>query len=322
MNGMDSIAGPNALPNVIDVDHYYKYVEAIKNEADKTLFKDSYAHDINSKTYKLSLPSSSQECAKLWDIFFDINKSHHTTYGGTKITAYYIHDHRLKFKRDGNENDDWLKAEYLLNLLKYFKQKRTRVILLQQDDELEELIDMVNNIFDSAYFKKKNYPDRSDSECFFEAEREYCEEKYLDYLAYQEYLRRISTQSTNGDEISDYINAKNLFFTKEIESIAYQLYKERYAKQITSDPLSDWNDAESLYPKLRMTKRIATICWNRSKKKDYSPDHYWLIALSVIQALEAFECSYMEKNPSRDDQIKKIIMSHVSLVDHITMMCV
>ncbi|MEI6848052.1 MAG: HNH endonuclease signature motif containing protein [Chlorobiaceae bacterium] len=188
------------------------------------------------------------------------------------IVAYYIYLYRQKFRRKGDVSDDYQKAVYLVDLVNYLKLKSPHLIHLRQYDEMESIINTVNNIFDSAYFRKINHPEYSYEQCFLEAEREFCEEKEIDYL---EYL------------IKDRVAAERFHANKEIEALAYQQYQYRMKLGGPGDDKSDWAEAEQQYLKWRMTKRIATICWNLSSDKFKHQDYYWALACDVIRILES-----------------------------------
>ena len=223
--------------------------------------------------------------------YSELSKSWHyaTTVG---IVAEFIHSHRHKYCRKGDRLDDYRKAEYLIDIVNYLNQKRPNRIDLLRGEAREIIIDMVNNIFDSAYFRKMKHPEYSDDQCLLEAEREFCEEKEIDHL---EYL------------LKDRASAEKFHAKKEIETLAYQQYQWRKKLGIPGDDKGDWVVAERVYPEWRLTKRIAMICWNLSLDKSKHQDYYWALACEVIIRLESEGLNNAVVDPYDPNIYKKIV---------------
>ena len=128
-----------------------------------------------------------------------------------EIVAHYINEHKKsrRWTRPQDEKDDYYKAEYLNYLAEYLRKP-----VGNYDPTFPKLIDMVFYIFDRAYFNKARQPHRSDLCCFTEAERYYCLEKLLEYMAYFEYEGR-QKQGRPGDAYSDYMRAKEKYDAKQ-----------------------------------------------------------------------------------------------------------
>jgi hypothetical protein len=184
--------------------------------------------------------------------------------------------------RKGDAFDDLMKAKYLISLVQYLNSKHDSVIILCDDEAMEEIINEVNNIFDSAYFKQFHEPYLSDDERFFEAEREYCEEKKIDFLLYQ---------------FRDYSIAEKLSKKPDIEALANQYYQWRISNGVDGDEKTDWDIAESQYPIWRMTKRIAGICWNLSDDQYQHPGYYWSKACLIIEMLRKEKIDFLNISP-------------------------
>jgi hypothetical protein len=127
-----------------------------------------------------------------------------------KIVAFYMYNYRNRqhWSRLTDPDDEYYKAAYLNRLADYFFDTHAIVIpMIDGDPYLDDIIKMVYNIHDRAYFHKIHHLACSDSDCFIEAERYYCKEKALDYLAFLTYLKR-SNQGQPGDEKTDYYTAQ------------------------------------------------------------------------------------------------------------------
>lgn len=296
MNTKVDIIGPEAMPKVLYEQGYNEYLDAFKKLDHEKLFTTAYRKIENSNSYELDIQKLDVNSKKqLWDHYAAINQAKWSNDASVFIVAQYIYDHRKNCGRIGDQDDDYRKAEYLVNLVKYLNQRHSSVIQLRQDDEMEEIIDEVNNIFDSAYFRKLNHPELTDTECFFEAEREYCEDKEIDFLAYQ---------------LRDYDAAERIHAKQEIDALAYQNFVWRKTTGEPGDEKSDWAAAEERYPKWRMTKRIATICWNLSSDKGQHRDVYWSQACAVIVNLDARGINYVGVNPY-EPRIHDVILEFI-----------
>lgn len=273
------------IPKKFNLAEFEKVLDQLDNKKEIDHFRNCYKRDRGNKYHILDENLSESDLGYLWEIYFELNINELKKIPNIEAISHYIYKHRIKCRRIGDSFDDYCKAIYLTQLLKYFEMKRTRVILLRDDDEMEEMINMVNNIFDRAYFLKKDYPERSDLMCFTEAEREFCEEKMLNHLAFLEYKKRIDN-NLPGDEKKDYENAKRIFWKQEIEKIAYYNYEERIRNNLPPDSLADYINAENKYWEWKIIKRIATLCWNRSSDKNRSLTYYWFLAENVVERLK------------------------------------
>lgn len=293
MNGIARIVEMESLPKAINENEYEKYMNGIDSDADKRLFANAYKRDNTGNTYKLHLPPLDEDDKRLVEIFKKIWRR----YATISIVAEYIYEHRLNCERYGDAIDDFRKAEFLVNIVNYLNQKRSSMILLRRDDEMEVIIDMVNNIFDSAYFRKINHSEKLDIDCFLEAEREFCEEKDIDHLEHQ---------------IHDHDAAERLHVHQEINALAFQQYLWRKTEGKLGDAMDDWSAAEQEYPKWRMRKRIAEICYNLSKDKHQHRNHYWSLACAVIADLDAEPYDHGKANPAHDTHIHDVILKKIS----------
>jgi hypothetical protein len=184
-----------------------RLIAKIANREDRSLYEQSYRKigKGDNISYELigGLPSDIRW--RLWDIYI---RAYPDVLGGLfsdKLVAYYFYLYRQQIGRVADSVDDFFKASYLNYLFTYFGQKRTRPVppLNEGDEKLKEMMDMVYNIYDRAYFHKQEHPGCSDLDCFVEAERYYCREKALDHFAFLEYLNR-REKGLSGDEHSDY----------------------------------------------------------------------------------------------------------------------
>ena len=185
---------------------FNRIIAKIINEEDQTYFKTCYkkVSKGHNTSYELDGALTADQRWHLWDIYCRAEPDILGSVFADEIVAYYFYLHRQQMGRIADRMDDLFKANYLNYLIKYFKQKRGRVIPLRAGDEkMKKIMDMVYNIYDRAYFHKKEHSGYSDLECFAEAERYYCVEKALDYLAYLESLNR-RKKGLVGDECSDY----------------------------------------------------------------------------------------------------------------------
>ena len=197
------------------------------------------------------------------------------------LVAYYILCHRIICNRKGHVVDDYIKAKYLVaNRDKI--EKKHREFWLTRDIKMEHLINEVNNIFDSAYFKKQNHPEFQDDFAFFEAERE----------SYDIY--------------------------KEVELLANRRYLWRIEKNILGNDVDDWVYAEKQYPEWKTKKQIAEVCWLLSDDKQKDSDAYWTMASMAINEIEKKENRrWIVMDPSEPpilDYIKTIVRKKESML--------
>ena len=286
MDQENEIVGAKMLPENISKDEYDDFVASYSRLGYKSVLTNAYKINKDSSSYELSIPDSQEDCLKLWEIYSAINREKWSNYATARLIAQFIYEHRIRCGRIGNPFDDYIKAEYLIVLVNFLNEKHSHVIRRRQDEEMEEIIDEVNNVFDSAYFKKKNSPWISDMECFYQAEREYCKEKEIDFFVYQLH--------------HDYDKAQRILRHKEIETLAQQQYQWRVVTGEPGDEKSDWEMAVSQYPTWLVKKRIATICWNLSGNKHKHQDYYWGLASNVINLLEERGINYIDEDPYKE----------------------
>jgi hypothetical protein len=106
-----------------------------------------------------------------------------------KVVAYKFYRARQRMHRQGNPLDDYIRAEYALSLAKYLENhgKQWRAPPADSTDRRDEyrrLLDVVNYIWDEAYFLKLKNPEMSDLDCFATAERRRVAEKEIDRIAH------------------------------------------------------------------------------------------------------------------------------------------
>ncbi len=270
-----------SLPTTFDDREFNDYLKVLKDSHLDVPLKRAYA---KSGSKWIRIRNSGVDEKPLFQKYTEINWDKWRSCVAVYLVAQYIYEHRMKVGRKGDQMDDYVKAEYLVGLVRYLNQKRQAVIRLQQDDEMEEIIDAVNNIFDSAYFRKLNHPELTDTQCFFEAEREFCEDKDIDFLLYQERL-------------GDHRAAERLHVEQNIRTLAYRNFESRTAAGTPGSDLKDWVEAEKKYPEWRIKRRIATICWNLSADKRQPQDYYWLQACRVVDELDRRGVAYANENP-------------------------
>jgi hypothetical protein len=268
-----------SIPEQLDSVEYQKYCHAFEQLQALDLFKKAYVSDdgLNGdKLYFLSFKKWNQKDKdQLVANFIKVNKDQLRSKYIIELVAYYIHCHRIDCNRIGHEVDDYVKAEYLLAHRNKIEGSLD-VIWLKQDTKLERLIDEVNNIFDTAYFRKINYPALPDTTCFFDAEKEYRDK------------------------------------TLKIKYLANQRYQWRMEKNMEGDDKGDWRYAEDQYSEWQSKNDIAEICWLTYSDKQKSQDFYWTIASLVIQELDQLAIPWIEKDPS-ESPIKDYIDKHVKL---------
>lgn len=221
-----------------------------------------------------------------------------------QIIAYWFHRFRGEYKRlVESKESDWIKAVYLRNLRTYFKNKKTRILKFNRYDfRMKEMICLVNNIFDWAYHLKNSCPQYSDLEAFTRAERKFCEEKELDYLANNEFLER-TRNNLPGDASGDWEKAIARHRKNMVEVIAESISLERKKRGLPIDWDRILAQAEKEYPKWKKTRQIALLCWLKSKDPSLPMDNYWFKAEKVVKILEKNRYSYMEKDPFQDETI-------------------
>lgn len=291
-----TIAG--LLPKILDEKDYEGYLKAFKKQGVEELFITAYrkCDEAACDLYKIDLSKLDENSIKqLWDCYVNVNFNRWCDSYAVTLVSYYIYDHRMRFGRKGNALDDRIKGEYLVNLVIYLNQ-HSIVIRLRHDSMMDVVINQVNNIFDEAYFRKINDPKISDLECFFEAERKYCNEKYIDFLEYQQHR--------------DHETAKMTLAHQGIKALAAQHYLWRIENNKPGDEKTDWATAERLYPEWMVKKQIAMICWNVSNDKNQHQDVYWSKACAVMDELREMGISYIGLNPHEQNilaVIKKVV---------------
>jgi hypothetical protein len=216
----------------------------------------------------------------------------------------------------GDSNDDYYKADYILKLVDYLNNKRTSVISINNEDQLEEVICIVNNIFDHAYFLKLDHPEKSDLECFTEAERTFCEEKWLDYEAYLEYLNRVQ-YGYPGNAIIDYETAKERLRKQRIEEKAQRISVDKMANHLPSDPLADYYEAEKVVFDESLHAKISEIIWYKYPMHQMPKEFYWQLADKVMSIL-AKENYQADLSVNQDIYVKGIIEQVVNEQLHTT----
>lgn len=205
--------GPSKIPELepsFTKGDFDRITAKIANHDDRTFFKKCYRGVDNGRdtSYKLVNTLAGKNRWRLWDIYCQANPNILIWVYFEEIVAFNFYCYRQQMERIGDRLDDLSKARYLNYLIEYLRQKRTRKIPpLENGDGMKEMMDMVYNIYDRAYFHRKEHSGCSDLECFAEAERYYCVEKALDYFAFLEYLNR-EKNGLVGDENSDYEAAK------------------------------------------------------------------------------------------------------------------
>lgn len=258
---------------------------------DDKAFVISHCNEINGE-YRNKDGLSVDDLARLVEI--KMNYEDCLSHFDTGLIAYYMYVHRTTYHRHGDESDDYFKAVYLYNLNEYLRQKGKPLVLFKTVEMREEAIDMVNNIFDHAFYLKKAHPEYSDLQCFTEAEREFCEEKELDYIAYFE---------SSGNEKIDWENSKKKYKEKLLSEIAYYEYLNRNKHSLPGDDKSDFYSAENKYEDWRMQKRIATLCWNKVSTKYFSKQRYWNLAGDIVRDLKNENHIYTNGNPFADEYV-------------------
>lgn len=194
----------------IESSEFDKTISKIKDENDKEYFISWYYKHPNNALYVLNVYKKAVtkvDMGRLSEIKFKAQVEILSEIPNITVVANHFCERRNQYGRMEDEKDDYYKAEYLIGLVEYFKQKGTRVIPLDNGKEEKRLIDLVYNIFDYAYSLKEEHPEYSDLDCFSEAERIYCEEKGVEYFAYLEYIKRM-VEGLSGDSDNDYETGK------------------------------------------------------------------------------------------------------------------
>lgn len=247
-----------------------------------------YQKNGRADLYEFNTSSKEEAVQTVWDLYVEINRSDWINNVTLYLVAYYISCHREHFQRKGNEVDDLHKARYLVDHVDYLNNIHPRVIRLCQGPELDEVINEVNNIFDSAYFRKLNHPELTDVECFTQAEREFCEEKEVDHLMVEYGLG-------NRQE------AEKLYAESKIKELALKQAKWRQKTGAVGDEKSDWELAERQFHQQKAKERIAKICWIISPSKSELQDYYWTLAGEAVHILETKEIDYISESPYEQD---------------------
>ena len=276
--------GFEELPKKIRGYEYDELFGASKELDYDRLLLRVYEKEKKTDSYKLNPLVSQEELDEIWNIYFDVYRKKWTEVALVYIMAFYISCHRREFQRNGDEIDDMHKARYLIALIEYLNKIRPRVIRHEQGPELDEIINMVNNIFDSAYFRKLNEPWLTDWECFIRAEREFCEEKEIDFLIAELGLK-------NRQE------AESLYEEGKIKAWIQEQHELQKETKTPEDAVSDWETVKTEYRLLKAKKRVAKICWIISPDKSKLPEHYWRLAGEVIRKLDVKKISHINSNP-------------------------
>ena len=251
----------NALPDELEEKKYTEYLSACRRLDREELLKRAYTRDPTLSRYQLDTSLAPEEQAKLAEIFSQAEIERWGNYATVTLVAFYIWCHRQNVGRQGNADDDRRKAEYLVNYVKDINRLEHRAIPVQMNAEMEEIIELVNNIFDTAYFRKIEHPNLSDEECFFSAEREFREVE------------------------------------QETRLLAQRHFEWRTAHNEAGDEQSDWEMAKRIQPRWHATKRIATIYWNLAPNKHRAQDYYWYRACEIVNRLEAGHIKYVDTDP-------------------------
>ena len=272
--------GFETLPEEINRDEYEGLVNACKQSNRGQILSRVYKKKNTSGSYYLDLAASQDDLDEIWDFYVKNYRKKLAECVTEYLVAYYIWCHRNEFQRKGDRDDDFNKAHYLIALVEYLNNIRPRVIRLAQGPELDEVINMVNNIFDSAYFRKLREPNLTDEKCFRRAEREFCEEKGIDFMMAELELedRRVAERLYEDSKIIAWIRREG-------------------GTQETEIPTNDWELKRVQYRRLKSKERIAKICWIIYPDKSNSPEHYWGIADEIIRILEGKNIDYVGVNP-------------------------
>jgi hypothetical protein len=224
------------LPSYLSEKVFTDLIKSVTDNDDKKFIKHCFKKENNRYNLNgdLSITEQWRLLEKYIQFCIDIFNIH--------VAAGAFYKHRVKFSRIGDSDDDYYKAEYLRDMLVYFRYKGTRCISSAKEQQ-NDMIYMVNNIFDRAFFLKKDFPEKTDIECFTEAERNFCEEKWLDCEAYYEHEKRMRNNST-GDEATDYRNAKIKYAQYKIIESAYLEHRDNANKGISSDEKTDFFKSE------------------------------------------------------------------------------
>lgn len=203
-----------------------------------------------------------------------------------EIVATYLEIYKEKFSRTSSADDnDEVKAEYLIGLIDKINAERTRKIRLRTGNELNLYINAVFNVFDSAYFESKLNPWLAPEDCFFNAE---------------------STHLPNALDDS--------WRLQEVKALAFQLYKRRKEIGVPGDKEGDWLEATTLYPFREIRKKIAQACFNiEENTRGESSIYYWNQACKVIRALEERNIDYLAHDfDLYDSQIFPIVLDSIN----------
>lgn len=128
------------------------------------------------------------------------------------------------------DNNDG-QARYIRYLASYLSGKNKKTDNLNDFYNFEKACSMSPKIFERAYVLKERYPYRSDEDCFFQAEREICDQKKIDYWAYICSENR-KNKSLPGDENSDHAEGEEKLHKEgEVAQKAYELWEKDPVKK-------------------------------------------------------------------------------------------
>lgn len=273
------------LPAVIDSNRYNNvYHKLTGKKGPAAFFKTCYSEDRIENMFILKDHLTETERWELVRILIEYDESLNDVFNHA-VAAYRFYSHRTRLNRIGDEKDDYYKAKYLLELINYFKQNKTRVIDPKDPNQLEDIICMVNNIFDYAFFLKNSNSDMSDIECFTEAERHYCKEKWIDHEAYFEYERRCR-YGIQGDEKTDYETARKRYNQMLTEKIAYFIAENKKKSNLQPDPVADYYEAEKVLNDQILTQKIAVFCWYKHPQHNLPDEFYWGLSEQIVESLK------------------------------------
>jgi hypothetical protein len=288
------------VPTILLKKDFDLILNATIEDDDKKFFAKCYKE--TNDIYHLKKKISDQERWILVGIY--INSGVLIPHINHMIIAHYFYSHGLSCGRNGNEYDDYYKSLYLCSLFPYLREKKTRCVSIENSEQMDELLCMVNNIYDRSFFLKKTFPEKSDIECFTESERHFCEEKWVDCQAYYEYEKRMH-DNTPGDEKTDYEEAKKKFRLQKIKEMAFYKYQDRVSKNMPLDPDADYLDAEKQWSDETMTERFAEFCWNKHHGT-LSKECYWSLGEEVLAILQKEHYDFPLRL-AQDKHIHKIV---------------
>lgn len=189
---------------------------------------------------------------RTWRIVFP----YYQKYANTDFMAHCLQKRRCRWGRDTDARDDHYKAEYLGDLLDFWKRWGIVVPLREEQAEFEEALDTVFHVYDGAYFRKRANPSRSDLDCFAEAEREFIPERRQDHetaetkrtIAYRLYELR-QRWKRHGSPADDYLKAEYVVrqlldgrpavATWRDEGMVFNIYDRAYFTKLANPTRSD-----------------------------------------------------------------------------------